>query len=57
MCIGVFIINRSCNGVVLNCKLDVEKRQGMFCNVVNKLKTWVEIVAILDEILQVFKRK
>ena len=57
MCIGVFIINRSCNGVVFDRKLDVEKGQGMFCNVVSKLESWVEIVGVVDKILQGFKRK
>ena len=57
MCIGVFIINRSCNSVVVNCKLDVEKRQGMFCYVVSKLESWVEIVGVVDKILQGFTRK
>ena len=56
MCIGVFIINGSCNGVVFNCKLDVEKRQGMFCYVVSKLESWMEVVGVVDEILQGFKR-
>ena len=29
----------------------------MFCNVVSKLESWVEIVAVVDKILQGFKRK
>ena len=57
MCIGVFIVNRSCNGVVFNCELDVEKRQGMFCYIVSKLESWMEIIGVVDEILQGFKRK
>ena len=43
MCLGLFIIDRSCNGVVFDCQLAVKKRQGMFCNLVSKLESWVEI--------------
>ena len=29
----------------------------MFCNVVSKLQSWMEIVGVVNEILQSFKRK